>query len=129
MTREEFNAFCASLPAATHAVQWRGADVWKVGGKVFAVCGWNDGRPGFTFKAGEIAFEALRERPGVRGAPYLASRGMKWLQHHAAPGLSDEELRAHVRASWEMIARALPRARRAELGLDRHLVAARAGGG
>ena len=33
MTYEEFNAFCGSLPATTHVVQWGGADVWKVGGK------------------------------------------------------------------------------------------------
>ena len=129
MTRKEFNAFCAGLPATTHVVQWGGADVWKVGGKVFAVGGWNDGELGITFKAGEIAFEVLQERPGVRPAPYLASRGMKWLQHHAAPGLSDEELRDHVGASWEMVARALPKKKRAALGLDRHLVAAGAGGG
>ena len=37
MTRDEYNAFCASLPATTHVVQWGGADVWKVGGKVFAI--------------------------------------------------------------------------------------------
>ena len=39
MTHDEFNAFCASLPAVTHVVQWGGSDVWKVGGKVFAIGG------------------------------------------------------------------------------------------
>ena len=43
MTRDEFNAFCGGLPAATHVVQWGGSDVWKVGGKMFAVCGWAEG--------------------------------------------------------------------------------------
>ena len=36
MTLDEYNAFCASLPAASHVVQWGGAHVCKVGGKVFA---------------------------------------------------------------------------------------------
>ena len=40
MTYEEFNLFCRSLPATSHVVQWGGAHVWKVGGKVFAIGGW-----------------------------------------------------------------------------------------
>ena len=117
MTRKDFNAFCATLPAATHAVQWGNADVWKVGGKVFAICGWNEGRDAFTFKAGEVAFNVLRDQPGIRPAPYLASRGFKWLQVHDMPGLPDTELRDHVRASHEMVAAKLTRAVRADLGL------------
>jgi predicted DNA-binding protein (MmcQ/YjbR family) len=33
MTCDDYNAFCASLPATTHVVQWGGSHVWKVGGK------------------------------------------------------------------------------------------------
>ena len=43
MTYEEFNAFCGGLPATTYVVQWGGAHVWKVGGKVFAIGGWDTG--------------------------------------------------------------------------------------
>ncbi len=118
MNRTEFNAFCASLPATTHVQQWGDADVWKVGGKVFAICGWNDGRDAFTFKVSEIAFEVLSDMPGIRPAPYLASRGMKWLQHYAPPGLDDAELKRHVTLSYRMIAAALPRRKRDELGLN-----------
>lgn len=117
MTREEFNAFCAALPATTHVVQWGNADVWKVGGKVFAICGWNDGKDAFTFKAGEIAYEILQDQPGIRPAPYLASRGLKWLQVHGAPGLSDESLREHIVASYGMAVAGLTKKKRAELGL------------
>ena len=53
MTREEVNAFCASLRAATHVVQWGGSDVWKVGGKLFAVIS----GAGVTFKASDMAFD------------------------------------------------------------------------
>ena len=57
MTRDEFNAFCATLPATSHVVQWGNSDVWKVGDKVFAVCGWHEEAPAFTFKVGDIAWE------------------------------------------------------------------------
>ena len=118
MTRDEFNAYCAALPATTHVVQWGGADVWKLGGKVFAICGRHDGADTFTFKASDIAFEVLAERPGIRPAPYLASRGLKWLQQYAEPGLGDDGLREHIRASWQMIASGLSRKKRVELGLS-----------
>jgi|SRR6516162_7430135 len=89
MTYKEFNKFCRALPATTYVVQWGGSHVWKVGGKVFAIGGWQEDEPSFTFKVSDIAYEMLKEQPGLRPAPYLASRGMKWIQHFAKPGLSD----------------------------------------
>ena len=118
MTYEEYNRFCGALPKTTHVVQWGGAHVWKVGGKVFAIGGWGkDGRVGITFKVSEIAFEVLKQQPGLRPAPYLASRGMKWIQHYAAPGLSDTELQEHIRISHEIVARGLTKKKQRELGL------------
>jgi len=117
MTRDDFNAFCAALPATSHVVQWGNADVWKVGPKVFAICGWNDGADAFTFKVTPLVFEVLRDAPGIRPAPYLASRGMKWLQHYAEPGLSDSELRDHIRISYDLVAAGISKKRRAELGI------------
>jgi predicted DNA-binding protein (MmcQ/YjbR family) len=117
MTRDEFNKFCASLSATHHVVQWGNADVWKVGTKVFAICGWNDGRDAFTFKASEIAYEVLQDVPGIRPAPYLASRGLKWLQVHDQPGLSDSELRDHLVMSYHLAAANLTKKKRLELGI------------
>ncbi len=117
MTQEEFNVFCASLPATTHVVQWGDSDVWKVGGKVFAIGGWREDGPAFVFKVSEIAYEVLSDMPGLRPAPYLASRGMKWIQHYAAPGLSDAELRAHIERSHDIVARGLPKKVQRALGV------------
>lgn len=117
MIRDEFNSFCKDMPQTTHVVQWGNADVWKVGGKVFALCGWNKGADAFTFKASEIAFEVLSDMPGIRPAPYLASRGLKWLQHYEAPGLSDAELKRHITLSYDMVVAGLTKKKRAELGL------------
>lgn len=117
MTRDDYNSFCATLPATTHVVQWGNADVWKVGGKVFAVCGWADGAPAVTFKASDIAYEVLQDQPGIRPAPYLASRGMKWLQVYGEPGLSDDSLKEHIVASYDMVVAKLTKKLRAELGV------------
>lgn len=117
MNYKAFNAFCAALPATTHVVQWGGADVWKVGAKVFAIGGWDEAEPAFTFKVTPIAFEILRDAPGLRPAPYLASRGMTWIQHYAKPGLNDRELREYFAASHRIIAEGLTKAKRRELGL------------
>ena len=117
MTYEEFNAFCGALPATTHVVQWGGSHVWKVGGKVFAIGGWQEASPSFSFKVTPIAFEILKQRPGLRPAPYLASRGMTWIQHYAKPGMKRRELEDHLRQSHAIVAAGLSKKARATLGL------------
>jgi len=117
MTRDEFNTFCATFPATSHVVQWGNADVWKVADKVFAICGWSDGQDAFTFKVSDIAFEVLQSTPGIRPAPYLASRGMKWLQHYCAPGLGDEELCRHIALSYWIVSTGLSKKKRLALGI------------
>ena len=46
-----------------------------------------------------------------------ASRGLKWVQHFGPPGLSDDSLQDHIRASYDMVVAGLTRKKRAELGL------------
>ena len=106
------------LPAATHVVQWRGAQVWKVGGKVFAIGVTVDGAPAYTFKAGAVAYEILKDEPGLRPAPYLASRGMKWIQEYDAPGLGDDGLRDHIAESHKIVSLGLTKKLQKELGLN-----------
>lgn len=122
MTREHFNAFCATLPASSHVVQWGGADVWKVGGakdgKVFAIGGWQEAEPAFTFKVTPLAYEILQSQKGLRPAPYLASRGMKWIQHYASPGLDDEALKDYLRQSHKLAAANLSKKKQREQGLN-----------
>jgi len=119
MTYDEYDAFCASLPAATKVVQWGGAHVWKVGGKVFAIGGWSKGdHPFVTFKCSGIAFEMLQEEPGLRPAPYLASRGFKWIQMYDEPGLSNTDLQLYIEASHKLVVHKLTKKLRGELGLE-----------
>ncbi len=119
MQLDDYNAYCASLPGTTHVVQWGGAHVWKVGGKVFAIGGWSAGEElAVTFKVTELAFDILREQPGLRPAPYLASRGMKWIQRISSDAMDDEALEDYLAESHRLIAAGLKRKLRRELGLD-----------
>tara|TARA_R100000656_G_scaffold122930_1_gene98951 strand:- start:1886 stop:2269 length:384 start_codon:yes stop_codon:yes gene_type:complete len=119
MTYEEYNSFCRSLPATSYVVQWGGAHVWKVGGKVFAIGGWEKaGTSAFTFKASELNFEILRNQPGFRPAPYLASRGMRWIQQYDAPEEADEALQYYLKESHRIVSLGLTKKMQRELGLN-----------
>lgn len=119
MELEDFNTFCGSLTATTHVIQWGDAHVWKVGGKVFAIGGWTGGdQLGITFKTTAEEFEFLIEMPGVRPAPYLASRGFTWVQHYDDPGLCDDDLREQISDSHRIVGEGLSRKRQRELGLS-----------
>ena len=117
MTYDDYNAFCGALPAATYVRQWGGSHVWKVGGKVFCIGAGTDESPAYSFKAGEIGFMLLPERPGFRPAPYLASRGLKWIQARASE-VDGDELRQLIAASYRRVLGGLSRKRRRELGLE-----------
>lgn len=122
MSYDDYDAYCGSLPATARVIQWGGAHVWKVGGKVFAIGGWSKGgAPHITFKCTEVAFEILKDMPGLRPAPYLAPRGGKWIQMYDQPGLGDTDLKDHIAQSHRLVAEKLTRKLKAELGLEDYL--------
>jgi predicted DNA-binding protein (MmcQ/YjbR family) len=111
LTREEVAVCAMALPAATHIVQWGGSDVYKVGGKVFAICGLQGG---LSFKVSEIGFMALTEGGPGRQAPYLA-RG-----HWVIVDLEEigpDDLESWLASSHALIAAKLTRTVKRELGL------------
>lgn len=119
MTYDEFNDFCRSLPATTYVVQWGNSHVWKVGGKVFGIGGWGDAdQPAFVFKTSESDFFMLDDRPGYRPAPYFASRGMKWIQQHAAQTVDEDELKHFLKESHRIVSLGLTKKKQKELGLN-----------
>jgi predicted DNA-binding protein (MmcQ/YjbR family) len=119
MTPAAFNAFCRSLPHSTFVEQWSGGQVWKVGGKMFAVCWPGESHvDGITFKASPLSYDMLKTQAGLRPAPYMASRGMKWLQWYSAETLDEAALRDYLRASYDLVAAGLSKKLRMELGLE-----------
>ncbi|TIS77378.1 MAG: MmcQ/YjbR family DNA-binding protein, partial [Mesorhizobium sp.] len=59
----------------------------------------------------------LKEQPGLRPAPYLASRGMKWIQRQTNQSMDDDALKDYLRESHRLVVLKLPKQARKELGL------------
>jgi len=119
MTHDEFNSFCGALPATSYVVQWGGSHVWKVGGKVFAIGSWSRAdKPAYSFKVSENNFHFLKDKPDYRPAPYLASRGFKWIQQYDAAASEDEALSYYLQQSHRIVSSGLSKRRRRELGLN-----------
>lgn len=117
MTRDDFNRFCGSLPHAFHVVQWGGSDVWKVGGKVFAIGSMPGAGLHVSFKCSRMSFDMLKDAPGFRPAPYLASRGMIWLQRMSDESIPDADFALYLKESHRLVSLGLTRKLRIELGL------------
>ena len=117
MTNDEFNQFCKGLIATSYVNQWGGSHVWKVGGKVFAVGGKEDGQERYSFKVSDQNYLFLEQKPGYRPAPYLASRGMKWIQQFEGTASEDEELIYYLTESHRIVASGLSKKKQKELGL------------
>ncbi len=119
MNNEEFNQFCSGLKATSHVVQWGESDVWKVGEKMFAVGGWQKTeKPAYTFKCSEHNYEVLKDQPGFRPAPYLASRGMKWIQITDPSACPRDQLEYYLSESHRIVSLGLTKKKQKELGLN-----------
>ncbi len=112
MTPEALHAFCLALPATTMNIQWEVDQVYKVGGKMFAVAG-----PGGTlsFKANDVAFEMLVETGAARAAPYMARA--KWVFLDDLASMPDADLKEYLKTAHGLTAAKLTRKLRGELGL------------
>jgi predicted DNA-binding protein (MmcQ/YjbR family) len=112
LTRDEIEAAAMAMPAVTKVVQWGGSDVYKVGGKVFAICGLAGG---LSFKVTPIGFVVLTEGGGPgRQAPYCAKG------HWVAIELDrcdDADILDWLTTAHGLIAAKLTKAVKRELGL------------
>ena len=117
MTREEFDQFCSRFKATDNVVQWGNSSVWKVGGKIFAICSiWGDGaEQKISFKCSDLAYEVLCEKDGIVPAPYLARA--KWVQLVSPDAMTDEDIRLHISDAYDIITGKLTKAQRTALGL------------
>lgn len=119
MQHSQFNAFCQALPETHYVMQWQQSDVWKVDSKVFAIGNWKNPQQGhISFRVSEHNFAVLQEQPGFRPAPYMASRGLKWIQIHDLDAVPCEQLHYYLRESHRIISLGLSKKRQKELGLN-----------
>nr|WP_204602328.1 MmcQ/YjbR family DNA-binding protein [Paremcibacter congregatus] len=118
MSREEFDDYCRNLTSTTNVIQWGNASVWKVGGKIFAICShWGVGETQkISFKCSDLSYQVLCELPGITPAPYLARA--KWVQIADPDAMSEQDVKDYIRTAHNIIAQKLTQKMRAELGLD-----------
>ena len=112
MSPEAFEAAALALPATEKVVQWGGADVFKVGGRVFAL---KTLEGALSIKVSDIAYAVLLETGQARPAPYLARA--KWVAFDRLTDLDADEVRGWLAAAHALVAAKLTRKARAELGL------------
>jgi predicted DNA-binding protein (MmcQ/YjbR family) len=113
MTPEAFDAACRALPGVTMDIQWGADHVYKVGGKMFAVCGPTE--HGVSLKVSDIAFEALVESGAARPAPYLARA--RWVRFDSLAAQDDAEMAGWLANAHALVAAKLTKAARRSLGL------------
>jgi predicted DNA-binding protein (MmcQ/YjbR family) len=112
---ESVRAHCLSFPQATENVQWGNDLVFKIAGKMFAVMAL-EGPVKYimSFKCTDEKFNELIEQEGMDPAPYMARN--KWVAIERFDVLSDKELKALLRNSYDMVVEKLPKKVREQLG-------------
>ena len=113
MTRDELHAAAMALPGATLDIKWGDDHCYCVGGKMFAA---TDGAyTGLSFKASDIAFEALTESGQASPAKYLARA--KWVTLEDLAAQDAAEVADWMATAHGLVAAKLSRKQRAELGI------------
>ena len=108
--------FCASLPHATGDIKWGIDQVYSIGGRMFCVaCVDSKRNSTVSFKVDDDLFLSMSDRTGFIPAPYMARA--KWVQVTDLKKVSDAELKALIKRSYELVAMKLTKKLRTELGI------------
>ena len=114
MDIESVRAYCLSFPHATENVQWGNDLVFKIAGKMFAVTVLEGAaKYCLSFKCSEEKFAELIEQDGIDPAPYSAR--YHWVALERFNLLSEKELKALLRASYDLVFEKLPKKLKTEL--------------
>src|SRR3989442_8889453 len=114
MDIESVRAYCLSFPHATENVQWGNDLVLKIAGKMFAVAVVERAsKYCLSFKCTEEEFAELIEQDGIDPAPYSAR--YHWVALETFDRLSEKELKALLRNSYDLVFEKLPKKTRAAL--------------
>jgi predicted DNA-binding protein (MmcQ/YjbR family) len=113
MTRDELHKAALALPGATMDIKWGDDHCYCVGGKIF--CATDGAYSNLSFKATDIAFEALTETGRAKPAPYMARA--KWVMLEDLAGHDAAEVTDWIATAHQLVAAKLTRKLRAELGI------------
>ncbi len=96
----------------TSVVQWGADQVFKVGGRIFAI---RLPSGSCSLKVTEIAYEALTESGRAVPAPYLARA--KWVMFQDLAAIDASEMTDWLATAHNLVADIITRANRREFGL------------
>jgi predicted DNA-binding protein (MmcQ/YjbR family) len=100
MNVDTIREFCLAFPGATENMQWGDELCFKIGGKIFAICGLDN--PRLCFKCTPETFAELIEREDIHPAPYVGR--YKWVMLDRFDAGRWDELEDLIRQSYEMVA-------------------------
>lgn len=103
MNADSIRKYCLSFPHATENLQWEDDLCFKINGKIFATLSLDSVPQRMCFKCTPERFADLCEREDIRPAPYVGR--YKWVMLDRLGALRDDELRALIQQSYEMVAR------------------------
>jgi predicted DNA-binding protein (MmcQ/YjbR family) len=108
---EDIHAICAALPGATRAYPPELVS-WKVGGKMFACFGQQDGRDGVSVKCTDVETAAMLIEAGVADRAKYFHRS--WVRLHL-DSTSADEARHRIATSYDTVRASLRRSDREAL--------------
>ena len=115
MRLHRLQSFALALPHTTVVKQWGECLVFKVAGKMFLILVLEAGTvERATFKCTPEEFDELTAIDGIMQAPYCAKR--RWAQIADFAALSEAELSARIRRSFDLVVAGLPKKTRVALG-------------
>jgi predicted DNA-binding protein (MmcQ/YjbR family) len=105
--------YCLSLPHVTEHVQWGDHLVFKIGGKCFAITGFDPKGHAMSLKASPEEFAELIERQGIVPAPYLARA--HWVALETLDAIPRAELKELLKRGYDQVLAKLPKKTQAGL--------------
>jgi predicted DNA-binding protein (MmcQ/YjbR family) len=111
MSVDEIREYCLSFPDATENLQWGDDLCFKIRGKIFATLALTAIPQKMCFKCKPESFAELIERENIHPAPYVGR--YKWVMLDHLGALRNDELKAFIRQSYEMVAAKAPKSKAA----------------
>jgi predicted DNA-binding protein (MmcQ/YjbR family) len=113
MTKDELHEAAMALPGASFDVKWGADHVYSVGGKMF--CATDSAGTNLSFKASDIAFEALTQNRRAAPNKYLARA--KWVSMDDLAKEDAAEVADWIRSAHRIVASGLSKRMQRELGV------------
>jgi predicted DNA-binding protein (MmcQ/YjbR family) len=115
MEIEQLRRFCLSLPAVTEDIKWGNDLVFSIGSRMFCVTSLSQPFK-YSFKVKDDEFEELCATGNFSPAPYMARA--KWVLVSNAGVMHNEEWKARIKQSYELVKNKLTKKERALLGIN-----------